>query len=289
MRAALLVAWAALASALPPPPQQVVLTGRGSFGEIHFDHAAHLRREIHCVACHGPGPVHKPEFTPATAHATCRACHVQLKRGPTSCRDCHVNVKEPHLPGAEPSAATTTLAAGTPASAADAARRTPLPPVEVPVDPVPAEAVLRRTLLAGVSAIAGGARGGAGYAVGAGLEQGRWLAGFEVDWTSRPGAERTLALLGGGVTVPIGARFRGRATLLCGIDAGTPAYLLPVMGARAGLELHRLGAAGGAVPAVDASIAWLSGLGTRAARDGTPEQESAVIGALLLRWALPAP
>lgn len=288
MQRALLLVAAALAGALASPPQQVVLTGRGSFGEIHFDHAAHLRREIHCVACHGPGPVRKPEFTPATAHATCRACHVSLRRGPTACRDCHVNVKDRELPGAEPAAATTTVAAAS-APAPPATPTTSLATISARLDAAPRpDATLRRTLLAGFTAIAGGARAGAGYTVGAGFEQGRWSAGLELDWTSTTSAERTLALASGGVALPVGARVRGRAALLCGFDTGTPAYLLPVVGARAGLELHGQGGSG-AVPAVDASVAWLSALGTRTAPDGTPEQESAVIGALLLRWALPAP
>lgn len=285
MQPALLLVAAALAGALPPPPQQVVLTGRGSFGEIHFDHAAHLARDIHCVACHGPGPVQKPEFTPATAHATCRACHVRLKRGPTSCRDCHVNVKGPEYPGAEPAGATTTVAAATAPPKATPTTSLAVIATRVDAEPRP-DAVLRRTLLAGVTAIAGAARAGAGYTVGAGFEQGAWAAGLEVDWTSTQGAERTLGLASAGLAVPLGARVRGRAALLCGFDAGTPAYLLPVVGARAGLELHGHGASG-AVPSVDASLAWLSGLGTRTAADGSPERESAVIGALLLRWALP--
>ena len=113
--AIVVVVAAALAGALPPPPTQVVLTGRGSFGEVHFDHAAHLARRISCASCHGPGPVHKPELTPATAHATCRACHAREQRGPTSCRDCHVNVREARRPGAEPE--TSAVAAPAPVTA----------------------------------------------------------------------------------------------------------------------------------------------------------------------------
>jgi hypothetical protein len=139
--------------------------------------------------------------------------------------------------------------------------------------------------LSGVAAISGSARAGSGVALGAGLEDGRWAAGLEVDWTSTPGAERTLALLGGGVAVPLGGPVRARVALLCGLDTGTPAYLLPVAGARAGLELHR---GGGLGPSLETSVAWLGAFGTRTAPDGQRGREAALVGALLLRWALPA-
>src|SRR4051794_39916869 len=109
MSPAVLVAVSALlAGALAPAPTQVVLTGRGTFGEIHFDHEAHLARRIACRICHGPGPVHKPELSPSWGHETCRACHVEQKRGPTSCRDCHQNVKDASFAAAPRGADATT-------------------------------------------------------------------------------------------------------------------------------------------------------------------------------------
>ena len=74
--------------ALPTPPKKVVLQTK-TYGTITVDHAAHLARRTACRSCHGDGPVAKISFTPRQAHDTCRACHVDLKAGPTDCRGCH--------------------------------------------------------------------------------------------------------------------------------------------------------------------------------------------------------
>jgi hypothetical protein len=86
-------------SALPPPPDRVYLETR-TYGTVMVDHRAHLARRTSCRACHGGGAVTRIEFTPRSAHESCRACHVTLKRGPTNCRDCHVQPLEP--PVAQP-------------------------------------------------------------------------------------------------------------------------------------------------------------------------------------------
>jgi hypothetical protein len=83
-----------LPAALPPAPDRVYLETR-SYGTVTLDHRAHLARRVACRACHGPGPVSRIEFTPRSAHESCRACHVTANRGPTSCRDCHVQPAEP--------------------------------------------------------------------------------------------------------------------------------------------------------------------------------------------------
>ncbi len=80
--------------ALPTPPKKVVLQTK-TFGTITVDHAAHLARRTACRSCHGDGPVSKISFTPRQAHETCRACHLDLKAGPTDCRGCHVKPPEP--------------------------------------------------------------------------------------------------------------------------------------------------------------------------------------------------
>ena len=75
--------------AIPPPPGKVVLETK-TYGTVTVDHAGHLARRTACRSCHGDGPVSKIGFTPRQAHETCRACHMDLQRGPTTCRGCHV-------------------------------------------------------------------------------------------------------------------------------------------------------------------------------------------------------
>jgi hypothetical protein len=290
---------ATLFSALPPPPKQVLLTGRGTFGEIHFDHEAHLARRIPCKSCHGPGPVQKPELTPGSAHETCRACHVQQNRGPTSCRDCHTNVREMGATLAPATATTTATSAHAEPSAAEGgavSNGTATPTATATSTPTPRalreggnDPPLLRTVHAGFAMMSGGARTGSGVAVNVTLERGPWIAGSEIDWTNGPGAQRTLALFGAGVGVPLGELVRARAVALGGIDAGTPAYVLPAVGARLGLELRHRRPGHRLLPSADASVAFIAALGSRTGVDGQPERETALVLSLLLGWALPAP
>lgn len=99
--------------ALPPPPTKVVLETK-TYGTVTVDHAAHLARRTACRSCHGDGPVSKIGFTARQAHDTCRACHVDMQRGPTDCRGCHV------LPP--------TVTAAAPAEPPPAATALPAPP-----------------------------------------------------------------------------------------------------------------------------------------------------------------
>ena len=80
--------------ALAPAPGKVLIPTK-SFGSVQLDHPAHLGRKISCKTCHGAGPVHKPEFTPKTAHEACVGCHRDGERGPTKCRDCHIVAPSP--------------------------------------------------------------------------------------------------------------------------------------------------------------------------------------------------
>jgi hypothetical protein len=77
-----------LEQALAPAPRVVILR-TAYYGTITVNHAAHLARKIHCIECHGQGPVAHIEFTPKIAHERCRNCHAEAKRGPTECRGCH--------------------------------------------------------------------------------------------------------------------------------------------------------------------------------------------------------
>jgi hypothetical protein len=136
--------------------------------------------------------------------------------------------------------------------------------------------------------MSGADRTGAGLGVDVTLEQGHWVAESMVDWSSRPGAERTLVLFGLGAGLPVGPLARARAVALCGVDAGSPAYVLPAVGVRAGVEL-RSPRRSGLFPSADLSVAFVNGLGTRMDALGQPARESAAVFSVLLGWQLPAP
>jgi len=306
--AILVVVSALLAGVLPPPPKQAVLTGRGSFGEIHFDHEAHLGRRIACAVCHGAGPVRKPALSPSWGHETCRACHVEQKRGPTSCRECHQNVKDAGaatMAAAPGAAAASKTAAASPTATAAAPTPQASPPAGAgcegapgavaPPPPSPAWAApdrpdltLRRGLRAGIAMMTGSDRSGAGLGVDVTLEQGRWVAESVVDWSSRPGAERTLVLFGLGAGVPLGPLARARTVALCGVDAGSPAYVLPAVGLRAGVEL-RAPRRSGLFPSADLSVAYVNAIGKRIDASGQATHDSTFVFSVLLGWQLPAP
>jgi hypothetical protein len=301
----LVVVTATLLGALPSPPKQVVLKGRGTFGEIHFDHEAHLARKLSCVSCHGPGPVRKPELTPASAHGSCRACHVEQKRGPTSCRDCHTHVRETGstlAPATATTTATTTpgateAATPTPTSAdpersaaaggAESKGTTTAPTLQLSLDRRSEPPPLLRTIHAGFAMMSSAGRAGAGMGVNVNIEGGPWVATSEVDWTNRPGAQRALALFGGGMGMPLGDRVRARAVALCGVDAGAPAYVLPAVGARIDLELRNRRPGLRLLPSADASVGFVTALGSRSGLDGQPARERALVLSLLLGWELP--
>ena len=306
--AILVVVSALLAGVLPPPPKQAVLTGRGSFGEIHFDHEAHLGRRIACAVCHGAGPVRKPALSPSWGHETCRACHVEQKRGPTSCRECHQTVKDAGaatMAAAPGAAAASKTAAASPTATAAAPTPQASPPAgaggegapgaAAPPPPSPAWAApdrpdltLRRGLRAGIAMMTGSDRSGAGLGVDVTLEQGRWVAESVVDWSSRPGAERTLVLFGLGAGVPLGPLARARTVALCGVDAGSPAYVLPAVGLRAGVEL-RAPRRSGLFPSADLSVAYVNAIGKRIDASGQATHDSTFVFSVLLGWQLPAP
>jgi hypothetical protein len=134
----------------------------------------------------------------------------------------------------------------------------------------------------------GGDRTGAGLGVDVTLEQGRWVAESVVDWSSHPGAERTLVLFGLGAGVPLGPLARARTVALCGVDAGSPAYVLPAVGLRAGVEL-RAPRRSGLFPSADLSVAYVNAIGTRIDASGQAAHDSTFVFSVLLGWQLPAP
>jgi hypothetical protein len=108
-----------------------------------------------------------------------------------------------------------------------------------------------------------------------------------VDWSSRPGAERTLVLFDLGAGVPLGPLARARTVALCGVDAGSPAYVLPAVGLRAGVEL-RAPRRSGLFPSADLSVAYVNAIGTRIDASGQAARDSTFVFSVLLGWQLPA-
>jgi hypothetical protein len=88
--------------------------------------------------------------------------------------------------------------------------------------------------------------------------------------------------------MPVSEHLRVRAVALGGLDAGTPAYVLPAVGARLGLEHRNRHADSRLLQWFDASVAFVTTLGSRTDLDGQPGRESALVLSLLLGWELPA-
>lgn len=61
-----------------------------SFGKVTFPHAKHVEMLKDCTKCHetkAGGKIAK--LGKDWAHATCKGCHAEMKKGPTGCKDCH--------------------------------------------------------------------------------------------------------------------------------------------------------------------------------------------------------
>lgn len=61
-----------------------------SFGKVTFPHKKHQEMLKDCKKCHTaavPGKI--AGFGKDWAHKTCKGCHTEMKKGPTSCKDCH--------------------------------------------------------------------------------------------------------------------------------------------------------------------------------------------------------
>lgn len=59
-------------------------------GKVTFQHKKHQERLKNCKKCHEktPGKI-EGGFSKDWAHKTCKGCHTESKKGPTSCKDCH--------------------------------------------------------------------------------------------------------------------------------------------------------------------------------------------------------
>jgi len=57
---------------------------------VTFNHKAHQEMLKDCTKCHASAAGGKIEdFGKDWAHKTCKGCHSQMGKGPTSCKDCH--------------------------------------------------------------------------------------------------------------------------------------------------------------------------------------------------------
>ena len=61
-----------------------------SMGKVTFHHKQHQERLADCTKCHATAAGGKiAGFGKDLAHKTCKGCHADMKKGPTSCKDCH--------------------------------------------------------------------------------------------------------------------------------------------------------------------------------------------------------
>ena len=60
-----------------------------SMGNVSFPHKKHQEQLKDCGKCHEKGPGKITELGKDWAHKTCKGCHTEMKKGPTSCTDCH--------------------------------------------------------------------------------------------------------------------------------------------------------------------------------------------------------
>jgi len=60
-----------------------------SKGNVSFPHKKHQEMLKNCSKCHAKAPGKIAELGKDWAHKTCKGCHSEMKKGPTSCNDCH--------------------------------------------------------------------------------------------------------------------------------------------------------------------------------------------------------
>lgn len=56
---------------------------------VKFNHKIHQEMLKDCKKCHEKGPGKIEGFGKDFAHKTCKGCHADMKKGPTSCKECH--------------------------------------------------------------------------------------------------------------------------------------------------------------------------------------------------------
>lgn len=274
--------------ALPPPPGKVVLETK-TYGTVTVDHGAHLARKTACRSCHGDGPVSKISFTPRQAHDTCRACHVDMQRGPTDCRGCHVLPPKPaevtvaeqpapaagkpftsDLPAPPPSVLAVPLAAqAVPAASATSPGGAGSRPAGLPAPPPPPSYIgaledepegdllpFRQSVEAGMIVLGGPDQSAlVGPSLRLTSRRGRAVMTHSLDSAGGFRGGRTMLMVGGGALMPVRPRLALLVVGIGGIDAvGRDVRLLPAAGVRVGLQWARV------VPYLDTISASVSGV-----------------------------
>ena len=56
---------------------------------VKFPHKKHQELLKNCTKCHEKAPGKIEGFGKDWAHKTCKGCHTDMKKGPTSCKECH--------------------------------------------------------------------------------------------------------------------------------------------------------------------------------------------------------
>lgn len=56
---------------------------------VKFNHKDHQASVGDCKKCHEGTPGKIEGFGKEVAHKTCKGCHTDGKKGPTSCKECH--------------------------------------------------------------------------------------------------------------------------------------------------------------------------------------------------------
>ena len=58
-------------------------------GNVAFNHKQHQETLKNCTPCHEKGAGKIEGFGKDLAHKSCKGCHEEMKKGPTSCSGCH--------------------------------------------------------------------------------------------------------------------------------------------------------------------------------------------------------
>lgn len=83
-----MLAVTAFAGAAFASPEVIELPA--SMGKVTFNHKQHQERLKDCTKCHASATGGKiAELGKDWAHKTCKGCHAEMKKGPTSCKECH--------------------------------------------------------------------------------------------------------------------------------------------------------------------------------------------------------
>jgi len=172
------------------------------------------------------------------------SCHEKAEAGPTACRDCHVKAVQ----APEPEIIEAVLTA--PPEQGGATAPVGAPPIltaslQADLDAMRARDVeervrnpFQRVLGIGFAVVGGGGRDvTTGPAIYMSTREGRVLLLYALERGSSQSGDRTLGLLGAGITQPITGRWNAQALLIGGFDATeSPTNFSPHLGVRTGME-----------------------------------------------------